>query len=174
MTLENLAPGKMPPKKMNAIIEIPENGHVKYEIDKETGMLKVDRILHAPMAYPANYGYFPGTLGDDVRPKPGGIHRLSGRAIGAGTGRGAGQCPGSGAGRNHSAQRRPADSAAAAAGDRCSGGALPGDFPNRAGAAGCQHDFRHRRHIRGCAFGLSAGKPGLAHLCLQQLCHHPL
>ena len=53
---------------MNAIIEIPENGHVKYEIDKETGLLKVDRILHAPMAYPANYGYFPGTLGDDGDP----------------------------------------------------------------------------------------------------------
>ena len=68
MTLEKLAPGKMPPKKMNAIIEIPENGHVKYEICKETGLLKVDRILHAPMAYPANYGYFPGTLGDDGDP----------------------------------------------------------------------------------------------------------
>ena len=68
MTLENLAAGKLPPKEMNAIIEIPENGHVKYEIDKETGLLKVDRILHAPMAYPANYGYFPGTLGDDGDP----------------------------------------------------------------------------------------------------------
>ena len=68
MTLEKLSPGKLPPKKMNAIIEIPENGHVKYEIDKETGLLKVDRILHASMAYPANYGYFPGTLGDDGDP----------------------------------------------------------------------------------------------------------
>ena len=68
MSLEKLAPGKTPPRRMNAIIEIPENGHVKYEIDKETGLLKVDRILHAPMAYPANYGYFPGTLGDDGDP----------------------------------------------------------------------------------------------------------
>ena len=68
MFLDKLVPGKLPPKKMNAIIEIPENGVVKYEIDKETGMLKVDRVLHTPMAYPANYGYFPGTLGDDGDP----------------------------------------------------------------------------------------------------------
>ena len=63
MTLEEITPGKMPPKKMNAIIEVPENGYVKYEINKATGLLRVDRILHAPMAYPATYGYFPGTLG---------------------------------------------------------------------------------------------------------------
>ncbi len=68
MNLENIAPGKLPPKRMNAIIEVPENGCVKYEIDKETGLLVADRILHAPMAYPANYGYFPGTLGDDGDP----------------------------------------------------------------------------------------------------------
>ncbi len=66
--LEELSPGKMPPKKMNAIIEVPENGYVKYEINKETGLLRVDRILHTPMGYPANYGYFPGTLGDDGDP----------------------------------------------------------------------------------------------------------
>ncbi len=68
MNLENVAPGNLPPKRMNAIIEVPENGCVKYEINKETGLLRVDRILHAPMAYPANYGYFPGTLGDDGDP----------------------------------------------------------------------------------------------------------
>ena len=68
MFIQDITPGKEPPKKMNAIIEIPENGVVKYEISKETGMLKVDRVLHTPMAYPANYGYFPGTLGDDGDP----------------------------------------------------------------------------------------------------------
>ncbi len=68
MTIEEISPGKQPPKQMNAIIEVPENGHVKYEIDKETGLVKVDRILHTPLAYPANYGYFPGTLGDDGDP----------------------------------------------------------------------------------------------------------
>ena len=56
------------PKKMTALIEVPEDGHVKYEIDKNTGLLRVDRILHTPLAYPANYGYFPGTLGDDGDP----------------------------------------------------------------------------------------------------------
>ncbi len=68
MKIENIPAGKLPPKKMTAIIEVPEDGHVKYEIDKETGLLKVDRILHTPVAYPANYGYFPGTLGDDGDP----------------------------------------------------------------------------------------------------------
>lgn len=68
MSFEDIAAGKMPPKKMNAIIEVPENGYVKYEIDKSTGLLRVDRILHTPLAYPANYGYFPGTLGDDGDP----------------------------------------------------------------------------------------------------------
>jgi len=59
---------KEAPKKMIALIEVPEGGHVKYEIDKDTGLLKVDRILHTPLAYPANYGYFPETLGDDGDP----------------------------------------------------------------------------------------------------------
>ncbi|MDR0967613.1 MAG: inorganic diphosphatase [Rickettsiales bacterium] len=68
MSIENLRPGENPPKKMLAMIEVPEGGRVKYEIDKETGLLKVDRILHTPLSYPANYGYFPGTLGDDGDP----------------------------------------------------------------------------------------------------------
>lgn len=68
MSLENLSCGKNPPKQMNAIIEVPENDYVKYEINKEYGVLRVDRVLHTPMAYPANYGYFPGTLGDDGDP----------------------------------------------------------------------------------------------------------
>jgi len=68
MVMENISAGSEPPKKMNAIIEVPENGFVKYEIDKASGLLKVDRILHTPVAYPANYGYFPGTLGDDGDP----------------------------------------------------------------------------------------------------------
>lgn len=68
MLFEEIMPGKNPPKNMNAIIEVPENGCVKYEISKESGLLRVDRILHTPMAYPANYGYFPETLGDDGDP----------------------------------------------------------------------------------------------------------
>ena len=68
MTIEEISAGVTPPKRMNAIIEVPEAGLVKYEIDKETGLLKADRILHTPLAYPANYGYFPGTLGNDSDP----------------------------------------------------------------------------------------------------------
>ena len=68
MNISEIIPGKEPPKKMNAVIEVPENGYVKYELDKDTGLPRVDRILHTPMAYPANYGYFPGTLGDDGDP----------------------------------------------------------------------------------------------------------
>ena len=68
MDLKKPSPGKNPPKNMTAIIEVTEGGTVKYEIDKDTGLLKVDRILHTPLAYPANYGYFPGTLGDDGDP----------------------------------------------------------------------------------------------------------
>ncbi|MCL2538621.1 MAG: inorganic diphosphatase [Alphaproteobacteria bacterium] len=68
MTLEKLTPGANPPHNMTVVIEVPEDGHVKYEIDKETGLLKADRVLHTPLLYPANYGYFPGTLGDDGDP----------------------------------------------------------------------------------------------------------
>ncbi|MCL2338806.1 MAG: inorganic diphosphatase [Proteobacteria bacterium] len=68
MNIKDIKPGENPPMQMTAIIEVPEDGHVKYEIDKETGLLRVDRILHTPLAYPANYGYFPGTLGDDGDP----------------------------------------------------------------------------------------------------------
>ncbi|MCL2017849.1 MAG: inorganic diphosphatase [Alphaproteobacteria bacterium] len=55
-------------KHLTVIIEVPENGQVKYEIDKKSGLLRVDRILHTPLAYPANYGYFTETLGDDGDP----------------------------------------------------------------------------------------------------------
>ncbi len=68
MSIEHINPGENPPKRMTAVIEVPEGGHVKYEIDKSTGLLRVDRILHTPLSYPADYGYFPGTLGDDRDP----------------------------------------------------------------------------------------------------------
>ena len=68
MPINSVPPGKNPPYRMNAIIEVPKGGRVKYEIDKKTGLLVVDRILHTPLAYPTDYGYFPGTLGDDGDP----------------------------------------------------------------------------------------------------------
>ena len=63
MNIENIKPGENPPKQMTAIIEVTEGGRAKYEIDKKTGLLRVDRILHTPLSYPADYGYFPGTHG---------------------------------------------------------------------------------------------------------------
>lgn len=51
-----------------AVIEIPKGCKTKYELDKETGMLKLDRILHTATHYPADYGFIPRTYGDDKDP----------------------------------------------------------------------------------------------------------
>lgn len=60
--------GKNTPSEIPAVIEIPKGSKVKYELDKETGLLKVDRILFSSVHYPANYGFIPKTLGDDNDP----------------------------------------------------------------------------------------------------------
>lgn len=56
------------PEFVNAIIEIPKDTRAKYELDKETGMLKLDRVLYSSMYYPANYGFIPQTYCDDNDP----------------------------------------------------------------------------------------------------------
>ena len=56
------------PKKVVAYIEIPKGSHIKYEYDEKTGVIRVDRILHTSMVYPYNYGFVPGTLGEDGDP----------------------------------------------------------------------------------------------------------
>ena len=63
----------MSPKNINAtdfiaVIEIPKGSKKKYELDKETGFLKLDRILYTSTHYPANYGFIPRTYGDDLDP----------------------------------------------------------------------------------------------------------
>ncbi len=69
MNLDRVTPGKNAPDEINVIIEIPANAEpVKYEVDKETGAMFVDRILLTAMRYPANYGYIPHTLSDDGDP----------------------------------------------------------------------------------------------------------
>ena len=69
MNLERVGPGNNPPVEINVIIEIPLHGDpVKYEIDKETGAMFVDRYLHTSMVYPCNYGYIPKTLAKDGDP----------------------------------------------------------------------------------------------------------
>lgn len=60
--------GKEAPNKFNAVIEIPKGSKVKYEIDKVTGLLKVDRILYSSVVYPWNYGFIPQTYGEDNDP----------------------------------------------------------------------------------------------------------
>ncbi len=61
-------PGKQVPVLVNALIEIPEGSRAKYEIDKETGLLKLDRVIYSSFHYPINYGFIPQTLGLDNDP----------------------------------------------------------------------------------------------------------
>lgn len=69
MNLDRVGPGRNPPEEINVIIEIPINGDpVKYELDKETGAMFVDRYLNTSMVYPCNYGYVPQTLALDGDP----------------------------------------------------------------------------------------------------------
>lgn len=60
--------GENAPERVNGIIEIPKNTRAKYELDKESGMLKLDRVLYSSMYYPANYGFIPKTYCDDNDP----------------------------------------------------------------------------------------------------------
>ena len=60
--------GKRVPEVVNGIIEIPKNHRAKYELDKESGMLKLDRVLYSSINYPANYGFIPKTYCDDGDP----------------------------------------------------------------------------------------------------------
>ncbi len=69
MNLDKVAPGKKIPDEVNVIIEIPAHSDpVKYEVDKETGAMFVDRFMNVAMHYPCNYGYVPHTLSEDGDP----------------------------------------------------------------------------------------------------------
>jgi inorganic pyrophosphatase len=68
MPFNKLTIGNKAPECVNVVIEIPKGGVVKYELDKDTNCIFVDRILKTPMAYPINYGYIPGTHADDGDP----------------------------------------------------------------------------------------------------------
>jgi inorganic pyrophosphatase len=69
MNLDRVTPGKDVPHDVNVIIEIPSHSDpVKYEVDKETGAMFVDRFMNTAMHYPCNYGYIPHTLSDDGDP----------------------------------------------------------------------------------------------------------
>ncbi len=69
MSLDKVAIGKDAPNDINVVIENPAGGcPVKYEMDKDSGMLFVDRFVHTPMFYPGNYGFIPHTLSGDGDP----------------------------------------------------------------------------------------------------------
>ncbi len=56
------------PERLRAIVEIPKGSNVKYELDKSTGRLRLDRVLHSAVYYPANYGFIPQTYAEDDDP----------------------------------------------------------------------------------------------------------
>ena len=69
MDIAKIPTGVNPPFDVNAVIEIPQGGEpVKYELDKESGAMFVDRFLHTAMFYPGNYGFIPHTLSADGDP----------------------------------------------------------------------------------------------------------
>ena len=69
MRLDAIKPGNNPPEDINVVVEVPIGGEpIKYEMDKVSGALIVDRFLYTPMRYPGNYGFVPHTLSRDGDP----------------------------------------------------------------------------------------------------------
>ncbi|MEM9059153.1 MAG: inorganic diphosphatase [Pseudomonadota bacterium] len=69
MRIDAIPIGSNPPEEINVIVEVPIGGEpIKYELDKDSGTLFVDRFLYTPMRYPGNYGFVPHTLSDDGDP----------------------------------------------------------------------------------------------------------
>ncbi|QGJ70445.1 Inorganic pyrophosphatase [Planctomycetales bacterium 10988] len=64
----DVTPGERLPQEFTAVIEIPMGSSVKYELDKETGLMRLDRVLFSAVYYPANYGFIPQTLAEDDDP----------------------------------------------------------------------------------------------------------
>src|SRR3954447_3542414 len=64
----DVTPGEHLPLEFNALVEIPMGSSVKYELDKKTGLLRLDRVLYSAVHYPANYGFIPQTFAEDDDP----------------------------------------------------------------------------------------------------------
>ena len=64
----DVTPGESLPAQFVSVIEIPAGSNVKYELDKETGLLRLDRVLYSAVHYPANYGFIPQTYAEDDDP----------------------------------------------------------------------------------------------------------
>lgn len=81
--MNSLPSGKNPPSEINVFIEIPQGGSIKYELDKESGIVFVDRFLYTAMIYPFNYGFIPNSHAEDGDPVD--VLVLSSQAVQAGT-----------------------------------------------------------------------------------------
>lgn len=64
----DITPGEGLPNEFNSVVEIPFGSSVKYELDKQSGLIKLDRVLYSAVYYPANYGFIPQTLAEDDDP----------------------------------------------------------------------------------------------------------
>lgn len=64
----DVTPGEQLPQQFAAVVEIPAGSKVKYELDKQTGLLRLDRVLYSAVHYPANYGFIPQTYAEDDDP----------------------------------------------------------------------------------------------------------
>jgi inorganic pyrophosphatase len=64
----DLPPGKHPPEEVTAVIEIPSGSRNKYELDKDSGLMRLDRVLYSAVHYPGDYGFIPRTLHEDGDP----------------------------------------------------------------------------------------------------------
>jgi len=81
--MNKLSPGKNPPELVNVVVEIPQDGSIKYEVDKESGYIFVDRFLYTAFCYPFNYGFIPQTKADDGDPVD--VLVISSKAVAPGT-----------------------------------------------------------------------------------------
>jgi len=68
MDIKKLSVGKNPPEEVNVLVEIPQGSAIKYEMDKDSGFIVVDRFAFTTMVYPFNYGFVPGTHAEDGDP----------------------------------------------------------------------------------------------------------
>lgn len=68
MNLLKLSAGKNPPEEINVLVEIPQGSSIKYEMDKDSGAVMVDRFNYTAMFYPFNYGFIPQTKAEDGDP----------------------------------------------------------------------------------------------------------
>ncbi len=81
--MKNLSSGKNPPNEINVLVEIPQGSLIKYELDKQSGYIFVDRFAFTTMGYPANYGFVPNTMSGDGDPVD--VLVLSSQSVAPGT-----------------------------------------------------------------------------------------